>query len=375
MTLKRLAAILACAAVSAAGVRAWDDGQRAPSDDTVQRDRFVLLSDPTPKTLQELNDLAAMGYRVVYASPSDLLLERRPRNETEDEVHYLYPSHGSRADFQSQVNELIAQGSRVVMQAGFRTLMEAPGVAETPTSARRAVTAASGYEYQAITSAGRRPEKDLSHQEFEERLTRAVNDGFRVVDMMTVAEQDGDDILRSRNVLLRRAISNERDRPSAPASVEVKWVEASKKNLEKYSGQGYRLRQVGWAVGFAKSDLLFEKTADSTARPEYAVVEFRGSTPERALNELASRGFRLPRGTLISWCCGGRLLGGVSTLVMEKLPGTELVEYRVMDLATLNAAANQGPIEGAAVGVIALRGRSWDIVTSRSVVLERRLGR
>ena len=69
------------------------------------------------------------------------------------------------------------------------------------------------------------------------------------------------------------------------------------------------------------------------------------------------------------------MLGGVSTLVMEKLPGTELVEYRVMDLATLNAAANQGPIEGAAVGVIALRGRSWDIVTSRSVVLERRLGR
>ena len=350
--------------------------QNPAPGDSVQGNGFTLLSnwDRNPKTLQELNDLAAMGYRVVFASASDLLLERRPRNETGGDVHYLLLPTQPIAEFQSQVNERIAQGSRVVLQAGFRVLIEVPSGAERPTSARRPATEASRYEYQSINTI--RPGKDLSYREFEERLSRAVNEGFRVVDMVTVAQTEDDgSILKGRVVLLRRVIGNERDRPSTAASVEVKWVKLSKSNVNKYSSQGYRLRQIGLGVGHANGDLLFEKAADSTERPEYAVVEFWNSTPERALNELASRGFRLLRHGEISSSCCSRALSGVNTLIMEKLPRAESVEYRVMDLAALNTAANQGAIEGAAVGVIRLRGRFWDRVTGTLVVLERPLGR
>ena len=352
--------------------------QNPARGDSVQGNRFTLLPnwDRNPKTLQELNDLAAMGYRVVFASPSDLLLERRPRNETTDDIHYLFRSRPI-AEFQSEVNELIAQGSRVVLQIGLTTLIEAPSGAETPTSARRPAIDASRYEYQLITTA-RQKGRDLSSQEFEERLSHAVNEGFRVVNMVTVQTEEGGtdrSVSKSRVVLMRRVIGSERDRPRAAVSVEVKWVKASKRNLNKYSSQGYRLRHIGWGVGGANGDLLFEKAADSTERPEYAVAEFWNSTPERALNELASRGFRLIRHGEIGSSCCSRALSGVNTLIMEKLPSAESVEYRVMDLATLNTATNQGAIEEAVVGVIRLRGRLWDRVTSTLVVLERPLGR
>jgi len=239
-------------------------------------------------------------------------------------------------------------------------------------SASRPTAESKRYEYQVITTD--RPGRDLSNKEFEERVTRAVNDGFRVVDMVAFSDADEDD----RAVLLEKVTGNEGGTTRPVGPVQLKLDEngsLSDANLNKHGRQGYRLRFVGDGEGYSGGDLLFEKSADSKKTPEYSVVRFWNSTPQPALNEAASRGFRLLRHREIYHLCCGGPISGVAPLAMEKVEGAPLVEYRVMDLATLNAQPNQGATDEAVVGVIRLHRRFISKVIGTLIVLERPLGR
>jgi hypothetical protein len=348
--------------------------QRA-SGDIVQGDRFVLLSNWTKNLWKEedalqrrLNDLAGRGYRIVFASLSDLVFERRPQNESD--VAYLFLAPRPIAELESELNTAISQGARLVLLGGGMALIETrPSSGDgVPTFASRPIGESKRYEYQFINTD--RPGRDLSYKEFEERLTSAVNDGFRVVEMVTFSHDNE----KGRFVLLEKVTADGTGTTRPIGPVRLKWQEngsLSDANLNKHGGEGYRLRFVGSGAGDSNGDLLFEKSPDSKETPEYAVVRFWNSTPQPALNEAASRGFRLLQHTEITALCCGGPISGVTRLTMEKVAGTELVEYRLADLATLNAELNQRSVEETVVGVVRLRRRFLSKVIGTLIVLER----
>jgi hypothetical protein len=350
-----LASLLSCLVCSSIAERSFSlapaDALSRPeqpaSGSVPQGGRFTQLPKRDSRTLQEqLNDLAAQGYRLV-SSHGGRLFERR-QNESA-RVEYLVLPLQRIKEFEPAINRAIAQGYRLLpgelrWYDGDR--LEAVMERRTP-SVERPGPRVSTYEFRIVGS-------NFS------RWANYINDGYRVI---KIYESDSDTATPS--ALMQKVSGVEIAEPaSAFARDRFKWGNAAfflfsssklERRLNEYGRQGYQLI----VVGEGHSPDLLEKTA-AAKRPEYVVVQHRDSTTERALNDAASRGFRL------------RHYYGENTFVMEKLAGASSTEYRVVDLVALNTTDAGWIEEFSAVAVVRLRTAALGKLVSESVVLERR---
>lgn len=368
--------------LSAPGSSAIATMQRAAPAGTAQVDRFVLLSNwrkdlwtvkrgvivekEPPRLRRQLNDLAGRGYRIVFASSRDLVLERGPGSAGGD-VTYLIPPPQPLSALEAQVNAEVSHGGRLLLPPDA-VLIESRSSggdgAALPTSGLAAEV--KRYQYQAVST--RRRGRDLSDQEFEEQVTKAVNDGFRVVHMLAERYENEN----ARMVLLEK-VTGDRSGTTGPVRpLELKWDKRlTATALNELARQGYRLRVIGEQEGQATRELLFDRSPDEKEAPEYAVVEFWSSTPEQALNEAASRGFRLIRHPEFIDSCCKRPVSGAIRLAMEKVSGAGSFAYRVADVAALNAEPSHVGKDEAVVGVIRLYRGFFVREIGTLIVLER----
>lgn len=357
--------------VADAPARRQDSGAQAGSQqkragDAVQNGRFTVLR-INSEMLDQLNDFTARGYHIAYRSEwGYLVLEQETDGNADVEYEYVVHRPARIEAFQSSVNQAMSEGYRLVpglwrydyqrssLEVG--AVMEKAGRRATSAPAESQATEVPRHEYQIV--------KGWS----ESRLSELAKDGFRVVDaieVMTGSESWQD------YVILEKQVSNEA--AARTVGYQLQRLKASVRKLErelnKYGSLGYRLGALT-ELGY-----VLERPLNAEEHWKYVVPFFKSNTPlqqwERALNDAASRGYRLLPQTEVMGGNSG-WFSAWQAVIMEKPVGSARnTHYRVLDPTGLDNAVAAREVGDYSVAGLFRTFSRWGQLKGMAIILER----